>query len=175
MAYSTHSRVLESCDPWILEVRIILYVQIQGLFSTILFPYPRAKLRTMICHAQWLASVVLLLFSATHVQAETCLGALIWGKTCVPDCVRKYCCDDYCSKIVPCTRGVKTKCCDNYSGKPTPCVREVCTVCNDYCSKCSPKVSCPARDLKCNDGYASERCESPAISKTAISIDVFRK
>ena len=139
------------------------------------FPSPQAKDRTMIRHAQWLGSLLMLLLPATHVQADVCHSVLIWGKTCVPDCVRKYCCDDYRSKSVPCTRSVKTKCCDNYCGKPTPCVREVCTVCSDYCSKCPPKVSCPARDLKCNKGYACERCESSASIKTALSIDSFRK
>jgi len=145
------------------------------LFSTIPFPCPQAKHRTMIRHAQWLGSLFVLLFLAAHVQAEACHNPLVWGKTCVPDCVRKYCCDDYRSKSVPCTRRVMTKCCDNYCGKPTPCVREICTVCNDYCSKCPPKVSCPARDLKCNEGYACDRCESSASSKTAISIDIVRK
>ena len=117
----------------------------------------------------------MLLLFATNVQADASHSVLIWGKTCVPECVRKYCCDDYRSKTLPCTRDVKTKCCDDYCEKPIPCVREVCTVCNDYRSKCQPKVPCPSRELKCYKGYACERCELSAAHKTALSTDIFRK
>ena len=129
----------------------------------------------MIRHAQWLGSLFMLLLFASNAQADACHSTLIWGKTYVPECVRKYCCDDYRPKTVPCTRGVKTKCCDHYCGKPIPCVREVCTVCNDYRAKCQPKVPCPARELKCYKGYACERCELSAGHKTAGITDILRK
>jgi hypothetical protein len=62
----------------------------------------------------------------------------------VPDCVGKWCCDDYCPKKEPCVCAPLAFCCDDYCPKKEPCV---CTplnfCCDDYCRKCLPKVCFP--------------------------------
>jgi hypothetical protein len=73
---------------------------------------------------------------------------------CVPDCVKKRCCDDYCSKSIPKTPCAKMSCCDNYCAKPVPCpkcIKKSC--CDDYCRKPLPCAKCPpggADKLKCS-------------------------
>ncbi len=116
----------------------------------------------MIRYAYWIggqSALMLMLLCATSVQASNYREGLIQGKTCVPDCVRDYCCDDYCPKHVPCLHGIKTKCCDDYCEKPTPCIRRACIVCDDYRPKCQPQVPCPARKLTCQKGCSRDRCE----------------
>ncbi len=63
----------------------------------------------------------------------------------VPDCIGRWCPDDYCSKKEPCVR--------------VP----LCFQCDDYCSKKEPRV-CPGLRLTCDD-YCKKRlpiiCPSP--------------
>ena len=55
-----------------------------------------------------------------------------WGKLWIPDCVKEYCCPDYCPKCPPCVAPVCDFCCP------------------DYCPKCPPRCTCPTcPDLKC--------------------------
>ena len=72
--------------------------------------------------------------------------------TCVPSCIARYCCDDYCPKKEACACAPLKFCCDDYCMKKEPCV---CVplkwCCDDYSSKCLPKIYCPPRceQLKC--------------------------
>jgi hypothetical protein len=73
---------------------------------------------------------------------------------CVPDCIKKRCCDDYCAKPEPKACCAKISCCDNYCAKPEPClkcVKKFC--CDDYCRKPIPCAKCPPCNgdkLKCS-------------------------
>ena len=53
-------------------------------------------------------------------------GGVFGCKVDVPDCIGKYCCDDYCGKPLPSTRGVCCFGCNDYCGKPLPSARGVC-------------------------------------------------
>ena len=82
---------------------------------------------------------------------------------CIPDCIKEWCCDDYCSKPVPCPVPVKCFGYDCYHPKQLPCPAYVkCFRCDDYCRKPLPSVCCPT-------GYAM-KCmpplHSPANSST---------
>jgi hypothetical protein len=85
--------------------------------------------------------------------ANLASGGVFGCKVDVPDCIGKYCCDDYCGKPLPSTRGVCCFGCNDYCGKPLPSARGVCCFgCNDSCKKCLPQVTCPQRKLTCNSG-----------------------
>jgi hypothetical protein len=59
----------------------------------------------------------------------------------VPDCIGKWCRDDYCPKQEPCVDVSLCFGCDDYRGKKAPCVCAPLRVrCDDYCKKCPPKV-----------------------------------
>jgi hypothetical protein len=59
----------------------------------------------------------------------------------VPDCIGKWCRDDYCPKQEPCVDVSLCFGCDDYRGKKAPCVCAPLSVrCDDYCKKCPPKV-----------------------------------
>ena len=73
----------------------------------------------------------------------------------VPDCIGKWCRDDYCAKNEPCTSVPLCLQCDDYCSKKAPCVRvPLCFGCDDYRKKCLPKVCSPPRceDLRCGPG-----------------------
>ena len=59
----------------------------------------------------------------------------------VPDCIGKWCRDDYCRKDAPCVGVPLCFGCDDYCPKKAPCV---CVplgfCCDDYCKKCPPAV-----------------------------------
>ena len=96
----------------------------------------------------------------------------------VPDCIGRWCpddycskkepyvcvplrfeCDDYCSKKEPCVCVPLRFQCDDYCSKKEPCVRPgLRFTCDDYCKKCIPKVrSSPRCDLL---GCGSRCCTS---------------
>jgi hypothetical protein len=59
----------------------------------------------------------------------------------VPDCIGKWCCDDYRPKNEPCVCVPLRFGCDDYCAKKVPCVRApLCFGCDDYRKKCLPKV-----------------------------------
>lgn len=89
-----------------------------------------------------------------------------WLDSCVPDCIRKYCCDDYCPKKEPCVCAPLCFRCDDYCPKRLPCVCAPLSYrCDDYCPKCLPKVCCapncqhlqcgPPRCGQCNSGCST--------------------
>lgn len=60
---------------------------------------------------------------------------------CVPDCIRKWCRDDYCRKSEPCVCVPLNFTCDDYCCKKEPRVcAPLCFGCDDYRKKCLPKV-----------------------------------
>ena len=62
----------------------------------------------------------------------------------VPDCIGKWCCDDYKSKCLPCVKVPLCFACDDYCRKPMPRVcAPLCFTCDDYCKKCQPPVCRP--------------------------------
>ena len=96
----------------------------------------------------------------------------------VPDCVGKWCCDDYCQKNAPCVPVCLKFCPDNYCAKQEPCVCvPLCLRCDDYCAKCLPPICFPVcRELKCValnrcvcGGNVSPNLESPATSGATVS------
>ena len=71
---------------------------------------------------------------------------------CWPDCVGKFCCDDYCPKPPPCAKRVKCFRCPDYCSKYAPCPISVKRGgCPDYCRKPVPCLTCPPPciDLQC--------------------------
>ena len=59
----------------------------------------------------------------------------------VPDCIGKWCRDDYCPKQDPCVDVSLCFGCDDYCGKKAPSVCVPLSLrCDDYCKKCPPKV-----------------------------------
>ena len=121
------------------------------------------------------STLLLVLLCAPKANADNCLLALLQSKTCVPDCVRTYCCDDYCSKQVPLARGTEATCCKNYCKKPIPNVQRTCTVCDDYCRKCLPRVPCPPRKLTCTKDFSCRPCEKSPVNLAVFNTDFFRK
>jgi hypothetical protein len=59
----------------------------------------------------------------------------------VPDCIGKWCRDDYCAKKVPCAAVPLCFGRDDYCSKKAPCVSvPLCFGCDNYRRKCLPKV-----------------------------------
>jgi len=76
-----------------------------------------------------------------------------------PDCIGKWCPDDYCPKRQPCVGVSLCFGCDDYCSKKAPCVRApLCFGCDDYCKKCPPTV--------CN----APRCQSLKCGATKCNI-----
>lgn len=62
----------------------------------------------------------------------------------VPDCIGKWCCDDYRAKCLPCVKVPLCFGCDDYCRKTMPRVcTPLCFTCDDYCKKCQPPVCRP--------------------------------
>jgi hypothetical protein len=102
---------------------------------------------------------ILLLGCSTANRAS---GEIFDCKVDVPDCVQKYCCDDYCPKSMPCAKPARPGCCDKYCGKPLPCTREICCFgCDDYDVKCTPVVICPCLKLSCPRGSDCQSNPAP--------------
>ena len=81
----------------------------------------------------------------------------------VPDCIGKWCPDDYCPKKEPCVGVSLCFGCDDYCGKKAPCVcAPLRFCCDDYCEKCPPKVcSGPlCQFLKCGSSCRPRECEN---------------
>ena len=79
----------------------------------------------------------------------------------VPDCIGKWCPDDYCPKKEPCVGVSLCFGCDDYCPKNAPCVSaRLCFGCDNYCEKCPPKVcSGPlCQYLKCGPSGHSCGC-----------------
>lgn len=97
----------------------------------------------------------------------------------VPDCVGKWCCDDYCSKAQPCIQTPLRLCCDDYCRKILPCLKiPLCFGCDDYCRKCTPPICSPqctelqcVRAGRCNCRRATfSNAESTRVEDSATSI-----
>ncbi len=90
------------------------------------------------------------LWTPTISKAQENLHELKHG-FCIPDCIRKWCCDDYCPKPIPCPVNLKCFGCDCYQAKCAPCpVGVKCFRCDDYCPKPLPCIFCPPNcHLKC--------------------------
>jgi hypothetical protein len=85
----------------------------------------------------------------------------------VPDCVGKWCCDDYCGKKEPCVCVPLSFCCDDYCPKKEPCVCVPLNFCcDDYCPKCPPKACSPplCENLKCNPPRVCASCTAGSAS-----------
>lgn len=83
----------------------------------------------------------------------------------VPDCIGKWCCDDYTPKCLPCVQVPLCFGCDDYCRKPMPRVcAPLCFTCDDYCKKCQPPVCRPPLlgNLSCvpeRRGCACDSCQ----------------
>ncbi len=80
-----------------------------------------------------------------------------------PNCVGKFCPDDFCPKPLPCARGVKCFQCPDYCAKPLPCFLPGKTsyVCDDYCRKSLPPTCCASgKGLTC-----TQNCEAKSKSR----------
>ena len=79
----------------------------------------------------------------------------------VPDCIGKWCCDDYKSKCLPCVKVPLCLGCDDYCRKSMPRVcTPLCFSCDDYCQKCQPPVCRPPllSTLRCVPGQGACGC-----------------
>ena len=79
----------------------------------------------------------------------------------VPDCIGKWCCDDYRSKRLPCVKVPLCFGCDDYCRKSMPRVcTPLCFTCDDYCKKCQPPVCRPPllSTLRCVSGREACGC-----------------
>ena len=121
------------------------------------------------------AAVVLIIgVSSTASAIDLCM--LLACHPCWPSCIGKTCCDDYCSKPLPCVPKLRCFGCDDYTPKCAPCTPRVrCFGCDDYDPKCEPVIQCaPAAELKCvpmeparvpcNCGQCA-RCQHRGVSK----------
>lgn len=86
----------------------------------------------------------------TSASAGGFTHLLCVSEPCLPNCVGKYCCDDYCSKCAPQVCPKLCFQCDDYCRKPIPCARPIkCFGCDDYCGK-PFQLCCPPKcDFKC--------------------------
>ncbi|WP_146599186.1 hypothetical protein [Novipirellula aureliae] len=74
----------------------------------------------------------------------------------MPDCIGKWCPDDYCAKTEPCVRVPLCLQRDDYCPKTEPCVRvPLCFGPDDYEQKCLPKVCDSPRCDLLGDGLGS--------------------
>ena len=92
--------------------------------------------------------------------------------SCVPDCVGKWCCPDYCPKDEPCFCKSIKYCCDDYCPKQEPCVcAPLRFCCDDYCPKCPPApcghTSCES--LKCGPPSCPSTLNSTGLTSTGGS------
>jgi hypothetical protein len=90
----------------------------------------------------------------------------------IPDCIRKWCCDDYCPKPLPCPVPVQCFSSDCYRAKLLPCPVAVKRFsCDDYCLKPFPSICCPpSQFLTCAPPLRSSaptRIEAPQIRSNA--------
>ena len=94
--------------------------------------------------------VVVYLWMPSAITAQDTFPELKHG-LCIPDCIRKWCYDDYCPKPIPCPIDVKCFGCDCYQPKRLPCPIDVnCFRCDDYGCKPFPHLCCPpSHYLKC--------------------------
>ena len=110
-------------------------------------------------HIVTVAFAVMLL--ANSAQAgEPCLRFLGCP---VPDCIGKWCCDDYRAKCLPCVKVPLCFGCDDYCRKSLPRVcAPLCFTCDDYCKKCQPPVCRPPLlgTLRCVPERASHGCNA---------------
>ena len=107
-------------------------------------------------HRRIVFAIVILLAAFPHAASDhTTAGEQLLKlppvSKCVPDCVGKYCCDDYHRKPLPCTKTIECFTCPDYCRKPLPCIPPVkCFDCPDYCPKPLPPIYCPpTKDLRC--------------------------
>ena len=92
---------------------------------------------------------------ATASAGNPSLGLFGCPIPAVPDCIGKWCADDYCPKNEPCVCVPLRFQCDDYCRKNAPCVCvPLCFGCDDYRKKCLPKVCSAPRceDLRCGPG-----------------------
>jgi len=83
---------------------------------------------------------------------------------CWPDCVGKYCCDDYRPKPKPCAVGVKCFDCPDYCPKPFPCSTpgKASFCCDDFCRKPLPP--------HCRTSSKNFRCVPSRLSPTYMTV-----
>ena len=95
------------------------------------------------------SALVVTLFQPAH-------GAGLEHLDCWPDCIKQYCCDDYCPKGLPCVCPLDYFERDDYCRRKLPVTcATLCWKCDDYCPKRLPRVCCPPF-LKCPQA-ASDR------------------
>ena len=120
----------------------------------------------------------IILFAAATCLLPTAWAGEPWHELlgpCVPDCIGKWCRDDYCPKKEPCVCVPLRFQCDDYCAKKQPCVcPKLCFTCDNYCKKCLPKVCSPPRCdvLKCGpsccaSGHAASHVAEKVRSKPA--------
>ncbi|MAI31312.1 MAG: hypothetical protein CBE00_02660 [Planctomycetaceae bacterium TMED240] len=81
----------------------------------------------------------------------------------VPDCIGKWCCDDYRVKSPPCVKLPLCFGCDDYCGKSMPRVcAPLCFTCDDYCKKGQPPVCRPPflSTLRCFPQRGTSACST---------------
>ena len=104
---------------------------------------------------QRLAVFLICVFSCLTASAGNPLHRL-FDCQAVPDCVGRWCPDDYCSKKEPCVCVPLRFQCDDYCSKKEPCVCPgLRFTCDDYCNKCLPKVCSSPR---CDALGCGSRC-----------------
>ena len=113
--------------------------------------------------------LVLLLGLAVGFSAADTALAIDWSlggpfrlRNRVPDCIGRYCRDDYCPKPLPPVCPPKCFTCDDYCPKRLPCIFHVKRFCcDDYCPKCLPRICCPPPPgLKCGPAGCRHGCQT---------------
>lgn len=129
------------------------------------------------------ALVLVSLLPATALQAGEPFCRILGCP--VPDCIGKWCCDDYRPKCPPCIKVPLCFECDDYCSKRMPkvCVG-ICFGCDDYCKKCLPPVCKPPllHALRCFPSKSPCRCSKaesacpPVVTRpTKPSADLARR
>lgn len=96
-------------------------------------------------------TLTIALLTLAQAQAFEPFAWLSGHTRCRPNCVGKFCCDDYDGKPLPCAVGANCFECADYCAKPRPCLpagNSFC--CDDFCPKPLPPICCAnAKQLRC--------------------------
>lgn len=110
---------------------------------------------------KWILVLGMLGWLTLPLAADAAEPSCRWFGSAVPDCIGKWCCDDYDAKSLPCVDVPLCFGCDDYCPKALPCGGvPLCFQCDDYCPKCLPPTcSSPLLEhLRCGPPPASCRC-----------------
>jgi len=128
-----------------------------------------------------IALAVVLTVALTGLAGAQAFEPLTWlsgHAKCWPNCVGKFCCDDYDGKPLPCAVGANCFDCADYCPKPLPCLPAVKAAfcCDDFCPKpLPPTCYTTAKNLRCVPSRlppVEKDIPKPAASLARVGVQV---